>query len=60
MLVDEPPASLIAGALAGAAATEARKRAALERQGLSMEEINEILADPDADEEGDGMDIEDD
>jgi hypothetical protein len=60
MLVDEPPASLIAGALAGAAAKEARKRATLERQGLSVEEINEILADPDADEEGDGMDIEDD
>jgi hypothetical protein len=56
------PASSVANpidAAAGAAvATEARKRAALECQGLSAEEINEIMDDPDAEE--DGMDIEDD
>jgi hypothetical protein len=62
MLVDEPPASPVAnpaGAAAGAAGNAARKRAALERQGLSPEEIDEMLEDPDADEE-EGMDIGDD
>ncbi|KAJ7728399.1 hypothetical protein B0H14DRAFT_3001213 [Mycena olivaceomarginata] len=55
------PASPVANpidAAGAAAATEARKRAALECQGLSAEEIDEIMDDPDAEE--DGMDIEDD
>ncbi|KAJ7889378.1 hypothetical protein B0H14DRAFT_2561877 [Mycena olivaceomarginata] len=49
MLVDGPPIANPASA-----AAREHKRAALERQGLSPEEIGEILEDPDADEEEGG------
>jgi hypothetical protein len=48
--VDNVPAFLVADH-AGAAGTEARRRTALERQGFSAEEIEEMLEDPDADED---------
>ncbi|KAJ7813391.1 hypothetical protein B0H14DRAFT_2853720, partial [Mycena olivaceomarginata] len=58
MLPASSVANPIDAAAGAAAATKARKRAALECQGLSAEEIDEIMDDLDAEE--DGMDIEDD